>query len=191
MHCQLTHLTKSWPEGLPNSQSKQHKLSDPGLARLTSTDPTDGGLQADNDEPVLPRCKAQEQWETNPYGSIGILHYSKMTSFPWCLQYLGWPMYLPSHHFMCAHGPQGEYSVRTLYSNHCKSAQLTCNSWHWWEYHPCWLCGGFFRWGEWTKGYLVWVQLPHWRNQKNNSPQRSCGCLGSTSLIDMVCTVGE
>ena len=45
-------LTESQLEGIPNSPSKQCKPFDPGL---TSTDPTDGGLQADNDAPVPPR----------------------------------------------------------------------------------------------------------------------------------------
>ena len=45
-------LTESQLEGFPNSPSKWCKLFDSGL---TSTDPTDRGLQTDNDAPVPPR----------------------------------------------------------------------------------------------------------------------------------------
>ena len=40
-----------------------------------------------------------------------------------CLHYLVWLMYLPSHHLMCAHCLHGEYSVKTLFSSHSRSAQ--------------------------------------------------------------------
>ena len=70
------------------------------------------------------------------------------------LQYLGWPMHLPSHHLPCAHHLCGEYSMKTLSLNHHKSAQY---KWFlvlmgipsmltiWW----------IFGLGEWNKGYLV------------------------------------
>ena len=35
-------------------------------------------------------------------------------------------MHLPSHYLMHAHHLCGEYSVKTLYLSHCKSAQHKC-----------------------------------------------------------------
>ena len=77
----VDHLTESQLEGMPNSPSKQCKLFDPGSTRLTTKDPTDGGLQANNDTPVSPRWSLRTI-RNQHHGGIRILHYSKMTSFP-------------------------------------------------------------------------------------------------------------
>ena len=60
-------LTESCLEGIPNSPSKQHELYDPGLTRLTSTDPTDGGLKAENDAPVPPRQSSKTKRNQSPW----------------------------------------------------------------------------------------------------------------------------
>ena len=48
----VDHLTKSQPEGVPHSLSKQCKLVNLGLTGLTSPDSADEGLQANEDMPV-------------------------------------------------------------------------------------------------------------------------------------------
>ena len=86
----------------------------------------------------------------------------------WCLQYLCWPLCLSSHHVMHVHCLLWEYSVKTIYSNHQKSAQ------HKWLMTlmgiPPMLTMMEFWMGGVDKRYLVWMQLPHQRNQKDNSP---------------------
>ena len=62
----VNYLTESQLEGIPNSPSKQCKPFDPGL---TSTDPTNGGLQADNDAPVPPR-QSSRTTRANPHRDI-------------------------------------------------------------------------------------------------------------------------
>ena len=47
--------TKSQPKGMLNSPSEHCKLFDPGSAGSTSMDPTDEGLQANNDASIPPR----------------------------------------------------------------------------------------------------------------------------------------
>ena len=44
--------TESWPEGIPNSPSKQCELVDPGLTGSTSPDSADEGLSVDHNMPA-------------------------------------------------------------------------------------------------------------------------------------------
>ena len=85
----------------------------------------------------------------------------------WCLQYLGWPMHL--HIILCMHmvfagNIVWAHSIQTI-----TNLPNTYDSWHYWGYHPCQCCCGFWRWGL-IEGYLVQSQLPHWRNQKDSYP---------------------
>ena len=81
------------------------------------------------------------------------------------LQYVSWPVYLPAHCVMPVHSFHGEYGMKTPFLNHHRSAghkwslalvEVPSMLTLWW----------IFGWGKWTKGYLVWVQLPHWENQR-------------------------
>ena len=110
------------------------------------------------------KVKLKKNEEPTP---MEILEFCTMAqSHPsWCLPYVSWPVHLPAHHVMPLHCICGEYSMKTLYSNHHRSARhkqflelmgipsmLTL----WWI---------FGQW-EWTKGYLVLVQLNHQENQR-------------------------
>ena len=66
--------------------------------------------------------EAQSQWRNNSWEGTRILHCSKVTSFQVPLLF-HWPMCVSAHHVMPAHCLLLEYSVKTLYSNHCKSGQ--------------------------------------------------------------------
>ena len=61
---QINHLTESQLEGISNSSLKQHEPVDPGL---TSMDPIDGGLQANNDAPIPPRKSSRTMMNQPPW----------------------------------------------------------------------------------------------------------------------------
>ena len=112
------HPTKSLLEGMHNSPSKQHEPFHPGS---TSTDPTDGGLQADNDAPVPPRWSSrtmrnQPSWR---YRNFALQQNDILPS----ASNIWVGLCICLHIISCAHGIHWEYSLRTLYFNHHKSAQ--------------------------------------------------------------------
>ena len=114
--------TKSWPEGMPNSPSKQWKLVNPGSSGLTSPDSAGGGFPADNDMPVPLRWTSrtmsnQLQWR---YQNLALWQNYIL---PGAFNMWGWPVHLPTHHVMPVQHFHGEHSVKTLYLNHHRSAR--------------------------------------------------------------------
>ena len=99
------------------------------------------------------------------------------TQHPGCL---GWSVHLPPPDIMLVHDFCGKYSVNTLYLYHPISAKchlllalrgIPSMLSLWW----------IFGWGEWTKDYLVQVQLPHQKKPKTVNPIETLGVFGSST----------
>ena len=134
----VNHLTMTWLEIMPKSLSKQHELFDPGL---TSMDPTDEGLQADNDTPVSLRWISRTMRNQLPW-SYQNLALQQNDIFPspfnvwvglcFCL------CIISCMHIIFMGNTVWRHSIWTI-----TNLPNTNNSWHWWGYHPCWLYGRF------------------------------------------------
>ena len=108
------------------------------------------------------------------------MHYSKMTSFPvYSIFGLACASAFTSFH-VCTWSSWGIQCENTLF----KSLQIcSTHATPHIDWDTMYVDSLVDFWmGEWTKGYLVQAQLPHWRNQKDNTPERSSGCLGSMTL---------
>ena len=123
VHCQPTAWLKvDWKACLIHYQNSTNPLTQGQLGQPAQTPQMEGSKLTIMH--LFHQGEAWEQWRMNPHGVLEFCITVKWHPSQ-CFQYFGFPMHLLLYHLMHGHGLHGEYSVRTLYSNHHKSVQHT------------------------------------------------------------------
>ena len=156
------HPNESWPESIPHSPSKQHELVDPGPIWLTSPDSADEGLQANDDMPVPLRhsSRTMRNWPQWRYQNVTLWQNNILPSAfnMWvglciCLHIMSCLYTIFVGNTVWRHSIQAITGLPdTIFGidGDTIDVDFMVEIWK----------------GEWTKGYLVWMQLPHLENQR-------------------------
>ena len=154
---------------LASVPSVDSEPADSEVSGIATSDTTGNTSQGSPDQLALLRCSTCATWTTSvevlEFCIIGRCHPAQ---HPGCV---GWSVHLSPFQIMPVHQFCGKYSVSTLYLYHPISAM----------YHSLLALRGIpsmrFLWwifgqGDWIKGYLVWVQLPHQKKSQESNPYR-------------------